>query len=96
MTDAQPRFYRGSDVDRLLGGPDGLSADVAIVGGGQAGPATAWALERADPTLRIVLVEAKPQLANGPLADPTLQKLVEEQFLPMLPTTNLNVTITLE
>ncbi len=65
MTDAQPRFYRGSDVDRLLGGPDGLSADVVIVGGGQAGPAAAWALERVDPTLRIVLVEANSQLANG-------------------------------
>ena len=27
---------------------------------------------------------AKPQLANGALADPGLQKLIEEQFLPLL------------
>lgn len=65
MTHAQPRFYRGTEVDRLLGGPDGFSVDVVIVGGGQAGPAAAWALERADPTIRIALVEANAQLANG-------------------------------
>jgi hypothetical protein len=39
---------------------------------------------------------AKPQLANGPLADPGLQQLIEEQFLPLLPGTDLKVAITLE
>ena len=39
---------------------------------------------------------AKPQLANGPLADPGLQKLIEEQFLPLLPGTDLKIAITLE
>ncbi len=39
---------------------------------------------------------AKPQLADGPLADPGLQKLIEEQFLPLLPGTDLKIAITLE
>ena len=65
MPELERRFYREADVDRLLGGPTPLTADVVVIGGGQAGPALCWALERADPTLRIVLIEAKPQLANG-------------------------------
>ncbi|MFN8466828.1 MAG: hypothetical protein U0X20_14845 [Caldilineaceae bacterium] len=39
---------------------------------------------------------AKPQLATGALADPGLQKLIEEQFLPLLPGTDLKIAITLE
>ena len=42
-----------------------LTADVVIVGGGQAGPATVWALEKLEPRLKIVLVEAQRQLAAG-------------------------------
>jgi hypothetical protein len=39
---------------------------------------------------------AKPQLANGPLADPALQQLIEEQFLPLLPGADIKVAITVE
>ena len=39
---------------------------------------------------------AKPQLAGGPLGDPALQKLVEEQFLPLLPGSNINLAVTLQ
>ena len=36
-----------------------LDADVAIVGGGIIGTATAWALHRLDPTLRVAILEAE-------------------------------------
>jgi hypothetical protein len=39
---------------------------------------------------------AKPQMADGPLADPALQQLIEEQFLPLLPGADIRVAITLE
>jgi hypothetical protein len=39
---------------------------------------------------------AKPQLANGPLADPALQQLIEEQFLPLLPGADIKVAIAVE
>lgn len=39
---------------------------------------------------------AKPQLAGGPLGDPALQALIEEQFLPLLPGSNINLAVTLE
>ncbi len=39
---------------------------------------------------------AKPQLADGPLGDPALQKLIEEEFLPLLPGSNINLTVTLQ
>ena len=41
-----------------------LDADVAIVGGGIIGTATAWALHRLDPTLRVAILEAE-RLAHG-------------------------------
>ncbi len=41
------------------------TADVVIIGGGPAGAAAAWALERADPTLSIVLIEKTDRLAAG-------------------------------
>ncbi len=59
------RFYSGAEADTLFAGATALTADVVIIGGGQAGPATAWALEREDPTLRIVVLEANAQLAGG-------------------------------
>lgn len=39
---------------------------------------------------------AKPQLADGPLSDPAVQALIEEQFLPLLPGSNINLAVTLE
>ncbi len=41
------------------------SADVVIVGGGPAGTAAAWAIERAAPGTRIVVIEQGSQLASG-------------------------------
>ncbi|MCE2489764.1 MAG: FAD-binding oxidoreductase [Anaerolineae bacterium] len=41
------------------------TADVLIIGGGPAGTAAAWALGRADPTLRIALLERGAQLGSG-------------------------------
>lgn len=41
------------------------TADVIIVGGGPAGTAAAWALERARPGLRIVLIERGAQVGSG-------------------------------
>lgn len=41
------------------------TADVIILGGGPAGAAAVWALERAQPGLRIVLIERGPQLGSG-------------------------------
>ncbi len=59
------RFYSGAEADTLFSTNTVLTADVVIIGGGQAGPATAWALEREDPTLRIAVLEAGSQLAGG-------------------------------
>ena len=59
------RFYSGAEADSLFSANTALTADIVIVGGGQVGPATAWALEREDPTLRIVVLEANSQLASG-------------------------------
>jgi hypothetical protein len=39
---------------------------------------------------------AKPQLADGPLADPALQALIEEQFLPLLPGADIKIAVTVE
>lgn len=39
---------------------------------------------------------AKPQMADGPLGDPALQQLIEEEFLPLLPGSNINLAVTLE
>lgn len=39
---------------------------------------------------------AKPQLADGPLGDPALQGLIEQQILPLLPGSNINLAVTLE
>ncbi|MBK8049614.1 MAG: hypothetical protein IPK16_22395 [Anaerolineales bacterium] len=39
---------------------------------------------------------AKPNLAGSPVADPALQKLIEEQILPLLPGSNIAVKITVE
>ncbi len=41
------------------------TADVVLIGGGPAGAAAAWALEKAAPGLRLVLLERGPQLASG-------------------------------
>ena len=41
------------------------TADVVILGGGPAGTAAAWALHRADPTLRVVLLEQSDRLGAG-------------------------------
>ena len=41
------------------------TADVVIIGGGPAGSAAAWAIERAAPGTRIVVVEQSSQLAAG-------------------------------
>jgi hypothetical protein len=38
----------------------------------------------------------KPQFAGGPLGDPALQGLIEDQFLPLLPGANINLAVTLE
>ena len=38
----------------------------------------------------------KPQLAGGPLGDPALQALIEEQILPLVPGSNINLAVTLE
>lgn len=63
MPPVTQRFYSGVDADRLFS--DAATADVIVIGGGQAGPAACWALERADPTLTITLLEANAQLAGG-------------------------------
>jgi len=39
---------------------------------------------------------AKPSLKGTPLEDPALQKLIEEQILPMLPGADVNIAITVE
>lgn len=44
--------------------PPRIEADVAIVGGGVIGTATAWALRRLDPGLRVAILEAE-RLAHG-------------------------------
>ncbi|MFN8497847.1 MAG: FAD-binding oxidoreductase [Anaerolineae bacterium] len=59
------RFYSGAEANTLFSSGTPLTADVVIIGGGQAGPATAWAVEREDPTARIVVLEANAQLAGG-------------------------------
>ena len=41
------------------------TADVVIIGGGPAGTAAAWAIERAAPATRIVIIEQSSQLAAG-------------------------------
>jgi glycine/D-amino acid oxidase-like deaminating enzyme len=41
------------------------TADAVIIGGGPAGVAAAWALERAAPSIRLVLLERAAQLASG-------------------------------
>ncbi|RMF82912.1 MAG: FAD-binding oxidoreductase [Chloroflexi bacterium] len=41
------------------------SADVIVIGGGPAGTATLWALERADPTIRTILLERSDRLGAG-------------------------------
>lgn len=41
------------------------TADVVIIGGGPAGTAAVWALYRADPTLRVVLLEKSDRLGAG-------------------------------
>jgi glycine/D-amino acid oxidase-like deaminating enzyme len=41
------------------------SADVIIVGGGPAGTAAAWALERAQPGIRVVVIERGAQAGSG-------------------------------
>lgn len=46
-------------------GPAPRTADVIIIGGGPAGTAAAWALGRAGPGLRIVLLERAGQLGAG-------------------------------
>ncbi len=48
-------------------GPDRLppTADVILIGGGPAGAAAAWALRRADPRLRLLILEAGTGLASG-------------------------------
>ncbi|MBZ0278777.1 MAG: FAD-binding oxidoreductase [Anaerolineae bacterium] len=60
---------RAVDQTRFLSNPapDDLpkTADVVILGGGPAGTAAAWALERAAPGLRIVVIEQGVQLGMG-------------------------------
>ncbi len=41
------------------------TADVIVLGGGPAGAAAVWALARAQPGLKIVLIERGPQLGSG-------------------------------
>lgn len=41
------------------------TADVVIIGGGMAGPAASWALQRAMPGIKTVLLEQDDQLASG-------------------------------
>ncbi len=53
-------------------------------------------LEYDQASLQSAWTLAKPQMADGPLADPALQQLIEEQFLPLLPGADIRVSITLE
>jgi glycine/D-amino acid oxidase-like deaminating enzyme len=54
-----PRFMTATDS------PFPATADVVIIGGGPAGCAAAWAIERAAPGTRIVVLEQSNQLAAG-------------------------------
>ena len=54
---AMATFSGGSEAPR--------TADVIIIGGGPAGTATAWALGRSEPGLRILLLERAGQLGAG-------------------------------
>lgn len=54
------KFYSRPGADDIP-----QSADVVIIGGGPAGTSAAWALERASPGLRTVIIERGSQLASG-------------------------------
>ncbi len=54
MVERGDKFLINPDFSRMP-----KSADVVIIGGGMAGPATAWALHRQDLQLAIVLLEKK-------------------------------------
>jgi hypothetical protein len=53
-------------------------------------------LEYDEASLASAWTLAKPQLAGGPLGDPAVQQLIEEQFLPLLPGADIKVAITVE
>ncbi len=54
------RFFSNPGIDDLP-----RSADVIVIGGGPAGAAAVWALERAAPGIKTVLIEQNGQLAAG-------------------------------
>lgn len=54
------RFFSNPGIDEMP-----KRADVIVIGGGPAGTAALWALERAAPGIKIVLIEKGAQLASG-------------------------------
>jgi glycine/D-amino acid oxidase-like deaminating enzyme len=54
------RFFSNPGVDEMP-----RTADLIIIGGGPAGTAALWAIERAAPGTRTVLIEQNSQLASG-------------------------------
>jgi glycine/D-amino acid oxidase-like deaminating enzyme len=58
--DLSPSWWlRGEKIERRAALPGDTSADVAVVGGGYTGLWTAYYLSRADPSLRVVVLEAE-------------------------------------
>ena len=54
------KFYTNPDRSDVP-----TTADVAVIGGGIAGPAASWALDRLSPGIKTVLIEKGSQLASG-------------------------------
>lgn len=57
---------------------------------------TALTLNWDEPSLRQALTLAGPFLAGTPLEDPNVLKLVQDQLLPILPGSNIDVTLNLQ
>ena len=60
VSPVESRFLHNPDVAEMP-----RTAGVVIIGGGMAGPAASWALQRAMPGIKTVLLEEGDQLANG-------------------------------
>jgi len=56
---------------------------------------TALTINWDEPSLRAALSLAAPFLADTPLADPNVAKLVDEQIVPLLPSADVDVTLNL-